>query len=138
MKTIKFIALAFVAVIFASCGSSYSDEKAEKIIDKYYEEDELNKDDWKEATNLYCAYLEKETDAMESAIKKADTMKECEETLEEFYEENSKGADLGYIIRSHTDEIPSDCLKKFKETTKKIEKKQKELRKEVKKKFKYN
>lgn len=135
MKVFKFLALALIAFVVTSCGSSYSEEKASKLIEKYQDEGELTKDEWNQAVDLCIAYSELLTDEMKQAVKKAETKKEYDNFGKEFLEKYPEGFKLLMIVGTNAKEIPADALKKLESAQENSNKAQEEVEKELEKKF---
>lgn len=135
MKVFKFFAFAIIALIATSCGTSYNDAKAENLLDKFKEDKELSKEEWKEATDLFIAYMDMCMDEFKAAIKKSDTKREYETAVKDFMSKYPNGLALGFLLGMNEANLPAECTKKLNETEKKNRKVQAEIEKELEKKF---
>lgn len=126
MKILKILTLALVVLTLAACGSSYNDEKSQKLVDTFTNKGELSPEQWEEAVEQYCGYMDKSMEILKEESGEKDQGKLLEKGMK-FTQENQGGFHLMLIVAGNMEDMPENCRNKVKEYNKNMEKEMKKL-----------
>lgn len=130
MKKIKQIfSVAVIALALTSCGHGFDFERAEKLIEKIEEEDELSNSDYLEMIDLCEICFTRTIDEFEPALEIKDKY-DCRDAIKELGNDDELQFMLAYSFQMYNtleraaenDELKSEAKKRFRELKKQQEK----------------